>query len=80
MSEFALKLAEEQIVVLREALLESEAENAKIKRGSKDMDFLLAKAYDLLEKASGKKDELGAESQIWCMQYEDALLTGDQDG
>ena len=30
--EFALKLAEEQIVVLREALLESAIENAKLKR------------------------------------------------
>ena len=33
MSEFALKLAEEQIGILREALLESEAENAELKRG-----------------------------------------------
>ena len=33
MSEFALKLAEEQIGILREALLESKEENAKIKRG-----------------------------------------------
>ena len=51
---------------------------AALKRENKDMDFLLAKAYDLLEKASGKKDEFGAEAQIWCMQYEDALLTAEE--
>ena len=32
MSEFSLKLAEEQIGILREALLESKAENAALKR------------------------------------------------
>ena len=40
-----------------------EAENAELKRKNeafKDLDFVLAKAYDLLEKASGKKDEFGA--------------------
>ena len=44
---------------------------------ARDMDFLLAKAYDLLERASGKKDKFGGEAQIWCMQYEDALALQD---
>ena len=52
-----------------------ESENEKLK----DMDFLCAKAYDLLERASGTKDELGAMAGVWCMQYEDALKKVDDE-
>ena len=38
-----------------------------------DLDFLLASAYDLLEKVSGNNNEQGALAQIWCMRYEDSL-------
>ena len=48
-------------------------EVAKLEAEIRDLRFLTASSYHLLKKTSYKKNELGAEAQIWCMRYEDTL-------